>query len=657
VDRIPAAILACFLSCLAASPVTAGSDFRWAPITEADWEIVEDPGRGIHDAVIIFEKVTVDDEDLIKKERSYYTLYRRVRILSAEGRKWGDVLSDYLGKDQKIEEIKGRTVHRDGTVYELDKGQVHEKEVVVTKDFKVKRKAFSIPAVSDDCIVEYYFKYRLNGPPHRWMIQKDVYMLQGEYRWKVCRGKGLKGTEFRAFGRDVAPNFIVLHAEDKVDVQRLPSLKDTRELVFTISDVPAFESEPFCPPAVSLKWQLHHYYAEPGPASVYWGDICQGVDRNVSDFTSYDDYVYEKAKAFSHYARDSQKVRNACAWFNANITNLDIDDSGEKRKGIGCASHVIERGYGSSPEICCAFYDMLREMDIDAKIALTVDRDDDFFIEDAKYWQFTRWLVAVPDAAGGYIFCKPGCDYLEPGQVDWYNEGVQALVVGDPDRLFYTIPYSPPEANTRSREAELRMGDDLRLSGTFTEKCKGQCARERRLGLRKTDSTGMMQYLKKSLAESHPAFEPDSFDVEGLGDSRLTLEIECRIEGDFAGPEMGNRLLLRPADFLSVEDNPFTSDERRYDVMLDYARRTTETAKITLPEAWVVEALPADTAFANEVGECTMTFEAEDGTVTIKRSFALVKPVWEAAAYTDVKALFTARQTFDDMAVVVKREG
>ncbi len=645
------------LLCLLPMAAGAGSDFEWSPVTEADWEIAEDPDNGIRDAVMIFERIVVDDEDLVKKETSYYTLYRRIRILSGEGREWGDALSEFLRKGQKIEEVKGRTLHRDGSSYELDEDQVFEKEVLVTKDYKVEQKAFSLPAVSEDCIVEYYFKYRLEGPPHLWVIQKDIYLLEGHYVWKVCRGKGLKGSEYRAFGSDVAPNYIVLHAEDELNVERLPSLKDIRELAFSISDVPAFESESFSPPAISLKWQMHHYYGEPGPASVYWGEVTKEIEENIEEFAAYNHRVAERAKSFSDYSRDSQKIMLSCGWLNKHITNLDLDDSGEKRKGNGCVSHVIEHGYGTSPEICCTFYDMLREMNIDAKMAFTVDRDDDFFIEDAKYWQFTRWLVAVPDEAGGYVFYKPGFDYLRPGQVDWYNEGTRALVVGDANQLFYNIPYSAAETNQMSSNLDLTLDENLHLSGSLAEECKGQCARQHRLGLRKTAETGKAQYLKEHMSQHYPGFEPDSFSVDGMEDSRFTLHIGCKVEADFAGQQMGSRLLLRLADVLSVEDSPFTRDERKHDIMLTYAREMTETARIALPETWAVEALPADTTFSNQVGKCSMSFKAEDGGVTITRFFTVVKPEWKPEAYADIKSLFGTRQTLNDLTVVLNRDG
>ena len=75
-----------------------GKNFKWEPIPESDWSITEDPAKGIDDAVIIFERITVDDTEWIG-HKCDYTLHQRLRILSAEGRKWGDVTIPYFMKD------------------------------------------------------------------------------------------------------------------------------------------------------------------------------------------------------------------------------------------------------------------------------------------------------------------------------------------------------------------------------------------------------------------------------------------------------------------------------------------------------------------------------------------------------------------------------
>ena len=49
-------------------------------------------------------------------------------------------------------------------------------------------------------------------------------------------------------------------------------LKETKELIYTVKNIPAFESEPYSLPENVLLGQLHYYYTEVGTANSYWGD-------------------------------------------------------------------------------------------------------------------------------------------------------------------------------------------------------------------------------------------------------------------------------------------------------------------------------------------------------------------------------------------------
>ncbi|MBD3382287.1 MAG: DUF3857 domain-containing protein, partial [candidate division Zixibacteria bacterium] len=132
--------------------------FEWDEITAEDWAISRDTTKKIFDAAMIFEKINADDEDL-DDDRCYRTIYRRIRVLTDNGREWGDVEVPILSFDQKIEAIQGRTVLEDGTSIPLDDDHVYEKESVKSKQFEFKQFTFSMPSVTNDCFIEYIIKY------------------------------------------------------------------------------------------------------------------------------------------------------------------------------------------------------------------------------------------------------------------------------------------------------------------------------------------------------------------------------------------------------------------------------------------------------------------------------------------------------------------
>jgi hypothetical protein len=75
--------------------------------------------------------------------------------LTDNGREWGDVEVPMLSFYQKIEAIQGRTVLEDGTSIPLVDDHVYEKESVKSKQFEFKQFTFSMPSVTNDCIIEY----------------------------------------------------------------------------------------------------------------------------------------------------------------------------------------------------------------------------------------------------------------------------------------------------------------------------------------------------------------------------------------------------------------------------------------------------------------------------------------------------------------------
>ena len=155
-------ILVFFIASNAHSKINRKGDFAWEEINETDWSVIQDSSKNIFDAAMIFEKIEVDDRKMNDLE-CYYILYRRIRILNEVGRKHGDVQAPYISSSQEIKDIEGRAVLPDGTIIELEKQHIFKKEVITAKDVKFEQYTFSIPGVTDDCIIEYMIKYRKNN--------------------------------------------------------------------------------------------------------------------------------------------------------------------------------------------------------------------------------------------------------------------------------------------------------------------------------------------------------------------------------------------------------------------------------------------------------------------------------------------------------------
>jgi hypothetical protein len=254
--------------CATACPIFAGTNFEYDPITQVDWALEDDSAYADQYAVVIFEKIEADETKLLD-QKCYLTLYRRIRILGPEGRRWGDVILPFIHKKQKIEKIYGRTVLRNQTIIPLTKQHIIEKEVLVTEGIKIKQKSFSLPGLTNNCIIEYAYTLRLPNPNSLWEIQKDVPLIRGVYHWKMYRGRGILDFLDWLFADFTNPNYLLVNYNQDIDLEYIPSPEEAREVIFTINNIPSFQSEPYSLPDDVLKTQLRLYYGSKASVDEY----------------------------------------------------------------------------------------------------------------------------------------------------------------------------------------------------------------------------------------------------------------------------------------------------------------------------------------------------------------------------------------------------
>jgi hypothetical protein len=465
--------------CLSPQAAPAGDDFVWEKITDKDWQVAPDSAKGIRNAVVLFEKIVADDRDLLNN-KFYVTIYRRLKIFNAEGRQWGDFSLPYLNKKQKIEFIRGRTVLPDGQEFPLLETQIFEKEIFKAKGLKIKQKSFSLPGIADGCIVEYALKYRLPSSYGAWIFQKEIPVIYGEYRWLFYRGQGLSGF-YSLFNSVLTPNYLWLNTTSKYLAEQRPSLKDPTEVFFAVNNVPAFEAEPQALPEVALQAQLRCYYSSGAAPAAFWGELTQNISLVFEQYTKNNKRGREVVASFSGLKTEEEKIAAAYYWLQSHIKNIDYLDSDQELKPNASVDETLKRGYGTQEDINYVFYDMLREMNIDAKMVFAADRDENLFVEDAKYWQFDRSLVAVPGDDGKYSFYSPGDLYLPAKCAPWFNEGTQALLVGHLTQQFTTVPFAPAELNRTRRHFTLQLQDESKLRGKLIEQRFGHSGRALRV--------------------------------------------------------------------------------------------------------------------------------------------------------------------------------
>jgi hypothetical protein len=135
----------CGVSLCTASATHA--DVSWPIIPSEELALKEDALNPGAKALILYREVCTDDVKSIESQ------HYRLKILTAEGRSYGDVQIPYAAKLGSIQEIRAHVVQPDGRTVEFI-GQVFDKVVLKARKYQVQVKVFTLPEVQPGSVIE-----------------------------------------------------------------------------------------------------------------------------------------------------------------------------------------------------------------------------------------------------------------------------------------------------------------------------------------------------------------------------------------------------------------------------------------------------------------------------------------------------------------------
>ena len=159
----------------------ARSESDWPPIPPEELALRDDHlNPGAH-AVILYREVYADHVDHSE------THHVRIKVLTEQGRAYGNVMIPSSPNTVVAEDIEARTVDSDGRAVPFS-GQVLQSTLARNRDVKVFVKVLSLPDVAVGTIVEYRYKlyWKTNGLSkflyhYSWDIQSDLSLLWGRF--------------------------------------------------------------------------------------------------------------------------------------------------------------------------------------------------------------------------------------------------------------------------------------------------------------------------------------------------------------------------------------------------------------------------------------------------------------------------------------------
>jgi len=634
-------------------------DFRWLPVTAADWSLPRDSAVGNRDAVMLFEKVLADDSAM--KDREFLLrVYRRIKIFTPAGRSWADVTLPFVPDQSRVTKIFARTHLPDGTVLEMSKEKILERDIVKADEGTVREMFFSLPGVTDSCIIEYCYTYENTRARAIWSAQKEIRLLEGEYRWKYSKymPSGRFSIADWLFGVATAPNYLWVNSPKPLDIKTLPEHKEAEEAVFTIKDLPAFQSEPFSLPDESVQAHLIRYYGSMMDANSYWTYVSAQVKREVEEFCSDQDRAKALAQEFSSLPTQEEKVVGVYRWLQANIRNITYASKPGRLKSNENANDVIERKYGTQENINYLFWSVANELGVHPKLFYVSKRDRWIFYGVAKFWQFDHCLVVVEDSLHRMQYYSPGDALAEPRQFPWYYEGSTALVAGvsTGEKLFAEPPMSRPENNLLLRTLRYSLFPEQALRCSVRELFTGHQARRLKLLLREAEEAERQSLLKQEIKGTLSQDWGDSLTITSVEMRPDSVLLAYELVGPPLEADATGKIVFRPFGPFAPQDDPFVAERRKLPITFDYASSVRQTVTATLPKGFSANILPPPVQQINTVGTIELIPTLSGDSLVVSTREILSQPLFSTNLYSQVKAFTAARAGMHEVAVIMREK-
>src|SRR5215510_8945118 len=162
----------------------------WKPIDPAHVALKAPVVEKDADAEALFWEVYINTAS---DSGTDFVHYVRVKIFTERGKETQSKIDIPYLSEVSVRDIAGRTIKPDGTIIELKKDAIFERELVKAGSLKVKAKSFALPGIEPGAIIEYRWREVIPGGSAnrlRIQFQREIPVANVAYYLKPYQGMG-----------------------------------------------------------------------------------------------------------------------------------------------------------------------------------------------------------------------------------------------------------------------------------------------------------------------------------------------------------------------------------------------------------------------------------------------------------------------------------
>ncbi len=642
-------LLLVFCLWIAGSQIAFAGD-EWRAITPAELQMKAPKVEADAGAEIIFWEVRIDDSS----ENLVMNNYIRVKIFTERGREKYSKIDIQFITGEKIKDVMARVIKSDGSIVELTKNDVFDREIVKTDKIKVKAKSFAVPGIESGAIVEYRFKRIVPGRSAnnmRMTFQHDIPIQNITYYFKPYND-----ARYLTFNMD-DNKFI----KDKGGFYRA-----------SMENVPAIKEEPNMPPEDEVRSWLVLYYPDSKDVdpTKFWSraggyivrtweikdtlkpgkDLKAAAEQIVAGATTPD----EKLSKIFEFCKT--KIKNIT--YDTTLT----DEQKEEIKPSKSTSDTYKKMQGTSGDINELFASLATALGFEARLAFGGDRSQKFFNVSQAHTSFIHFSAIAVNVNNRWQYFDPGNFFAPYGTLPWWEEDTAVLLLGYKDYITTKTPLSGVEKSVEKRSAKLKLLDDGTLEGTVKIEYTGQLSYERKIDNYEKSPAKREEMLKEEIKTRMSTAEVTDISIDNVTDPEKPFTYQFKIRVPNYAQKTGKRLFLQPGFFEYGTSPLFSTATRKYDIYFHFPWSEHDEVDIELPQGFTLDNADAPGLLADpqRIGSLNITIRLDQKTNILKleRKFYFGggnNYLFPPEAYGAVKSLFDAFHKADTHTITLRQ--
>lgn len=629
----------------------------WRPIEPAELAQKTPRVDPAADAEAVFWDVRIEDNAQGQDIWLTMSHYIRIKIFTERGKEqFATVEIPRFGR-RDIDNVAGRTIKPNGTIIELKKDAVFDRQLAQARHLKLRGKTFVLPNVEVGDIIEYQYKETRNDELASYLrlyFQRDIPMWNVAYHLKPLNHPlfpyGMRSMAFQC--------------------QLPPFRKEPNGFYMTaLNDVPAFKTEPNMPPEDQLRAWVLIFYEEDKKIDPekFWKDVGKTDFARFKPFLKVDDSVRKTATelitgasrpedqlaALDYFCRT--KIRNASS--NSSHMTAEERRSVKENRNPG---DTLKQKAGRAMDVNYLFAALATAAGFDARMARIPDRGDVFFNPQRTTTYFIDSFSVAVKIGDRWTFFDPSTAYVASGMLRWQEEGVKALISDPKEGFFADTQYSDPQRSKRLRKGTFKLLDDGTLEGSVEFTYTGHIATRQKREWQDMTPVQQEEDWKESIQNRLSTAEIADFSVKNAADPTEPVLVSHKLTVPGYATRTGRRILFQPAFFQRNIGPRFSESQRKWPLYFDYGWAEDDEVTIDLPEGWELDQ-PVRPSNLNlgQIGDYTVEVrKTVDGRKLIyRRRFDFGRNgviLFPATEYTKVKQVFDTIQEQDRYTISLK---